>query len=195
MEGAALGREVAGPGRRSEAGHRRWSPRFLEGTPAGLPETREQRCWVHKTANVLDNLPKRLQPEAKEKIHDIWMAATKADAGKAFDLFVATYEAKYPKATECLSKDRDVLLTFYDFPAEHWIHLRTTNPIESTFATVACGIAAPREWLTQACLTMVFKLMQSASKRWRLLNGSQLLPEVIAGVQFIDGIKPQEAAA
>ncbi len=108
------------------------------------PQTREQRCWVHKTANVLDNLPKRLQPEAKEKIHDIWMAATTADAGKAFDLFVATYEAKYPKATECLSKDRDVLLTFYDFPAEHWIHLRTTNPIESTFATVRCGIAVPR---------------------------------------------------
>ncbi len=160
------------------------------------PQTREQRCWVHKTANVLDNLPKRLQPEAKEKIHDIWMAATTADAGKAFDLFVATYEAKYPKATECLSKDRDVLLTFYDFPAEHWIHLRTTNPIESTFATVRLRHRRTKgNGSRTACLTMVFKLMQSASKRWRLLNGSQLMPEVIAGVQFIDGIKPQVTAA
>jgi transposase-like protein len=161
-----------------------------------FPATREQRCWVHKTANVLDSLPKRLQPEAKEKIHNIWMAATRAEADRAFDLFVATYEAKYPKATGCLSKDRDVLLTFYDFPAEHWIHLRTTNPIESTFATVRLRHRRTKgSGSRTACLTMVFKLMQSAAKRWRLLNGSQLLPEVIAGVQFIDGIKPQEAAA
>lgn len=160
------------------------------------PQTREQRCWVHKTANVLDSLPKRLQPVAKEKIHDIWMAATKVEAGKAFDLFVATYEAKYPKATECLSKDRDVLLTFYDFPAEHWIHLRTTNPIESTFATVRLRHRRTKgSGSRTACLTMVFKLMQSAAKRWRLLNGSTLLPDVIAGVQFIDGIKPQVTAA
>jgi len=161
-----------------------------------FPATREQRCWVHKTANVLDSLPKRLQPEAKEKIHNIWMAATRAEADRAFDLFVATYQAKYPKATGCLSKDRDVLLTFYDFPAEHWIHLRTTNPIESTFATVRLRHRRTKgSGSRTACLTMVFKLMQSAAKRWRLLNGSQLLPEVIAGVQFIDGIKPQEAAA
>ena len=161
-----------------------------------FPATREQRCWVHKTANVLDNLPKRLQPEAKEKIHNIWMAATRSDAERAFDLFLATYEAKYPKATGCLSKDRDVLLTFYDFPAEHWIHLRTTNPIESTFATVRLRHRRTKgNGSRTACLTMVFKLMQSAAKRWRLLNGSQLLPEVIAGVQFIDGIKPQVIAA
>jgi putative transposase len=160
------------------------------------PTTREQRCWVHKTANVLDKLPKRLQPEAKEKIHNIWMAATRADADRAFDLVVATYEAKYPKATECLAKDRDVLLAFYDFPAEHWIHLRTTNPIESTFATVRLRHRRTKgSGSRTACLTMVFKLMQSAAKRWRLLNGSQLLPEVIAGVQFIDGIKPQVTAA
>ena len=160
------------------------------------PATREQRCWVHKTVNVLDNLPKRLQPEAKEKLHAIWMAPTKADADKAFDLFVATYEAKYPKATGCLSKDRDVLLTFYDFPAEHWIHLRTTNPIESTFATVRLRHRRTKGNGTRmACLTMVFKLMQSAQKRWRLLNGSNLLPDVIQGTQFIDGIKPQHAAA
>jgi len=159
------------------------------------PATREQRCWVHKTANVLDKLPKRLQPEAKDKLHQIWMAATKADADRAFDLFLATYQAKYPKATECLAKDRDVLLTFYDFPAEHWIHLRTTNPIESTFATVRLRHRRTKGSGSRvACLTMVFKLMQSASKKWRLLNGSQLLPEVIQGIPFIDGIKSQAAA-
>lgn len=143
-----------------------------------------------------DKLPKRLQPEAKDKIHQIWMAPTKVDADQAFDLFVATYDAKYPKATECLSKDRDVLLTFYDFPAEHWIHLRTTNPIESTFATVRLRHRRTKgNGSRLACLTMVFKLMQSAEKRWRLLNGAKLLPDVIQGVTFIDGIKPQEAAA
>jgi putative transposase len=160
------------------------------------PMTREQRCWVHKTANVLDKLPKRLQPEAKEKLHQIWMAETRADAEQAFDLFLTTYQAKYPKATECLAKDRRVLLTFYDFPAEHWIHLRTTNPIESTFATVRLRHRRTKgNGSRLACLTMVFKLMQSAAKKWRLLNGSQLLPAVIAGVQFIDGLKPQTAAA
>lgn len=100
------------------------------------PNTRPQRCWVHKTANVLDKLPKGTQPKAKAALHGIYGAETRADAEKAFDLFVATYEAKYPKAVECLTKDRGVLLTFYDFPAEHWRHIRTTNPIESTFATV-----------------------------------------------------------
>ena len=159
------------------------------------PQTREQRCWVHKTANVLDKLPKRLQPEAKEKLHQIWMAATKADANQAFGLFVDTYQAKYPKATECLEKDRDVLLTFYNFPAEHWIHLRTTNPIESTFATVRLRHRRTKGSGSRvACLTMVFKLMQSASKKWRLLNGSQLLHDVIQGIPFIDGIKSQAAA-
>ena len=169
---------------------------FWKALPQVYATIREQRCWVHKTANVLDKLPKRLQPEAKEKIHQIWMAPTKVDADQAFDLFVATYEAKYPKATECLSKDRDVLLTFYDFPAEHWIHLRTTNPIESTFATVRLRHRRTKgNGSRLACLTMVFKLMQSASKRWRLLNGSNLLPDVIQGVKFTDGIKPQQAAA
>jgi putative transposase len=169
---------------------------FWKALPQVYPATREQRCWVHKTANVLDKLPKRLQPEAKDKLHQIWMAATRADAEQAFELFVETYQAKYPKATECLAKDRAVLLTFYDFPAEHWIHLRTTNPIESTFATVRLRHRRTKgNGSRSACLTMVFKLMQSASKKWRLLNGSQLLPDVIAGVQFIDGLKPQTAAA
>lgn len=168
---------------------------FWKALAQAYPATREQRCWVHKTANVLDKLPKRLQPEAKDKLHQIWMAPTKADADQAFDLFLATYQAKYPKATECLAKDRDVLLTFYDFPAEHWIHLRTTNPIESTFATVRLRHRRTKGSGSRvACLTMVFKLMQSASKKWRLLNGSQLLPDVIQGIPFLDGIKSQAAA-
>jgi transposase-like protein len=160
------------------------------------PKTREQRCWVHKTANVLDKLPKRLQPEAKQKLHDIWMADTREHAHEAFDLFVATYKAKYPKAVECLAKDRDVLLTFYDFPAEHWIHLRTTNPIESTFATVRLRTKRTKGSGTRtACLTMVFKLMQSAAKRWRALNGADILPEVIQGIPFVDGVRQPQAAA
>ena len=160
------------------------------------PATREQRCCVHKTANVLDKLPKRLQPAAKEKLHNIWMSDTREHAHKAFDLFLATYQAKYSKACECLAKDRDVILTFYDFPAEHWIHLRTTNPIESTFATVK-----HRQRKTKgngsrlACFTMVFKLMQSAAKKWRLLNGSNILPDVIQGTKFIDGIREDKVAA
>lgn len=160
------------------------------------PSTREQRCWVHKTANVLDKLPKRMQPAAKEKLHQIWMADTREHAHQAFDLFLETYQAKYPKACACLSKDRDVLLTFYDFPADHWIHLRTTNPIESTFATVKHRQRKTKGNGTRlACLTMVFKLMQSAAKRWRLLNGSNLLPEVIQGTKFIDGIQQDQVAA
>jgi putative transposase len=156
--------------------------------------TREQRCWVHKTANVLDKLPKSQQPRAKEMLHAIWQAATRVDAEKAFDLFVATYEAKYLKATECLSKDRTELLVFFDFPAEHWVHLRTTNPIESTFATVRLRTAKTKGTGTRlACLTMVFKLMESASKHWRTLNGSTLLADVIAGIVYVDGVKENAA--
>lgn len=159
------------------------------------PTTREQRCWVHKTANVLDKLPKRLQSQAKEKLHQIWMAETRDEAGQAFDLFVETYRAKYPKATDCLTKDRDVLLAFYDFPAEHWAHLRTTNPIESTFATVRLRHRRTKgNGSRTACLTMVFKLIETAAKRWRALNGSQLVQEVIAGITFVNGIKAQDAA-
>jgi len=160
------------------------------------PKTREQRCWVHKTANVLDKLPKRLQAEAKQKLHDIWMADTREHANQAFDLFRKTYEAKYPKAVECLAKDREVLLAFYDFPAEHWIHLRTTNPIESTFATVRLRTKRTKGCGSRvACLTMVYKLMQSASRKWRLLNGPQVLVEVLRGTIFIDGICVPQVAA
>jgi len=160
------------------------------------PNIQEQRCWVHKTANVLDKLPKRLREEAKQKLHDIWMADTKQHAHEAFGLFVKTYEAKYPKAVECLVKDRDALLTFYGFPAEHWIHLRTTNPIESTFATIRLRTKRTKgSGSRMACLTMVYKLTQSASKKWRLLNGSELMPEVLQGTPFIDGIKAPGVAA
>lgn len=157
--------------------------------------TKEQRCWVHKTANVLDKLPKGSQPKAKGMLHEIYLAETREAALKAFELFVTTYEAKYPKATECLSKDRDVLLTFYDFPAEHWLHLRTTNPIESTFATVRLRHTKTKGSGTRtACLTMVFKLMESASKGWRALNKSELIREMIAGVVYVDGVKKADAA-
>jgi putative transposase len=176
---------------------------FWKALPKVYPTTLEQRCWVHKTANVLDKLPKRLQPEAKGKLHDIWMAAKRVDAEKSFNLFEETYIAKYPKAVECLRKDRDVLLRFYDFPAEHWQHIRTTNPIESTFATVRLRTMRTKgSGSRKACLTMVFKLTESASRKWRNLNGSNLVPDVIHGVKFCDGVrsnnkkdKPKGAAA
>ena len=160
-----------------------------------FPASRHQRCWVHKTANVLDKLRKGSQPKAKRMLHEIYQAEGKAGAGKAFDLFIKTYEAKYPKATECLSKDREVLLSFYEFPAEHWVHIRTTNPIESVFATVRLRHDKTKGSGTRAaCLTMVFKLMESASRGWRSLNGSPLLAEVIRGTKFIDGIREKPAA-
>ena len=158
------------------------------------PKIDEQRCWVHKTTNVLNKMPKSIQPQAKAKMHEIWMAETRTQAERAFDLFIQTYQAKYPKATECLKKDRKVLLTFYDYPAEHWVHLRTTNPIESTFATVRLRTARTKGSGSRiACLTMVFKLVQSAEKRWRSLNGSALIPEVLRGVRFVDGLIQQAA--
>jgi transposase-like protein len=154
------------------------------------PSTKSQRCWVHKTVNVLDKMPRSLHASAKSRLHEIWRSATKEDAIKAFDTFVATYQAKYPKAVECLVKDRDELLAFYDFPAEHWQHLRTSNPIESTFATVRLRTSKTKGAGSRAaCLAMAFKLVQSAQKGWRKLNGSKWLPEVIAGVMFKDGVK------
>ncbi len=168
---------------------------FWKALPQTFGETRWQRCWMHKTGNVLDKLPKHIQARAKQNLHQIWMAETKAEAEKAFDHFIESYEAKYPKATECLAKDRDVLLTFYDFPAEHWLHLRTTNPIESTFATVRLRTAKTRGMLTRdTMLTMVFKLSMSAQKRWRRLNRPERLGELILGVKFVNGIKQEEAA-
>lgn len=159
-------------------------------------ETVIQRCWVHKTGNILNKLPKSEQGSAKSRLHDIWMAATRKEAEKAFDLFVNIYEAKYPKAAECLVKDRKELLAFYDFPAEHWRHIRTTNPIESTFATVRLRTAKTRGCLSrETALTMVFQLCLSAQRRWQKLHGFKLLDNVIRGVKFIDGIEELRKAA
>lgn len=158
--------------------------------------TRWQRCWVHKTANVLNKLPKSFQAKAKEKLHQIWMADNKAEAEHNFDAFIQTYDAKYPKATACLQKDRDVLLTFYDFPAKHWIHIRTTNPIESTFSTVRLRTNKVRSCFSSlTVLTMAFQLCRCAQKRWNRLHHSERLGEVIRGVKFVDGIIEKRIAA
>jgi putative transposase len=154
------------------------------------PKTQPQRCWVHKTANVLNKLPTSLQAKAKRALQDIWMAETRNEAKIAFDAFVETYRLKYEKAVECLTKDRDVLLAFYDFPAEHWQHLRTTNPIESTFATVRHRTIRAKGCLSnKTALAMIFKLAQAAEKSWRRLKGHAQLPKVVLGVKFNDGIE------
>jgi transposase-like protein len=159
-------------------------------------KTREQRCWVHKTGNVLNAMPKSVQPKAKGHLQDIWMAETKEDADTAFDFFVEAYGAKYDRAVGKLTKDRDVLLTFYDFPAEHWKHIRTTNPIESTFATVRHRTKKTKGCLSRkTALAMTFRLMMSAKKKWRKLDGANRMPEIIKGVAFKDGIKQEKHAA
>jgi transposase-like protein len=169
---------------------------FWAALPQVYPTTRAQRCWVHKTANVLDKVAKKVQGGAKSKLHEIWMAPTREAAGQAFEHFVAAYQAKYPEAVECLTKDRDVLLEFYDFPAEHWRHLRTTNPIESSFATVRLRHRRTKgNGSRVACLAMVFKLCESAARRWQALTAATLLADVIAGVQFINGENPRKSAA
>ena len=156
--------------------------------------TVEQRCWVHEMANILDKMPKGGQPKAKAALHEIYGAETRAGAEKALDLFVKTYRAKFPKATECLEKDKGVLLAFYGFPAEHWAHIRTMNPIESVSSTVRLRRDKTKGSGSRvACLTMVFKLMESASRGWRSLNGSPLLVEVVKGTVFVDGIREKPA--
>jgi transposase-like protein len=163
---------------------------FWKALPKVYPKTQQQRCWVHKMVNVLDKLHKSEQPSAKQLLQQIWMAPTRDAAHKAFDHFLAVYAAKYPKAVECLRKDREELLKFYDFPAEHWIHLRTTNPIESTFATVRLRTTSTKGSGSRiACLAMVFKLVQAAERHWRVLNGSELMKAIVEGVQFKDGIR------
>ena len=164
------------------------------------PRTRGQRCWVHKTANVLNKLPKSQHSKAKRALQEIWMAETRNHADSAFDAFIETYAVKYDKAAACLVKDRETMLAFYDFPAEHWKHLRTTNPIESTFATVRHRTVRSKGCLSnKTALAMVFKLAQAAQNSWRRLDGHNLLPKLIVGVKFIDGIEavrqqPQAAA-
>ena len=158
-------------------------------------ETCEQRCWFHKTGNVLNKMPKSVQPKAKADIHEIWMAATREDANKAFETFLDKYSSKYPAACECLKKDRDVLLTFYDFPAEHWKHLRTTNPIESTFATVRLRHRRTKGCGTRrASLTMMFKLGLSAQRKWRRLNGHKRIISLVQGKKFVNGTLQESAA-
>lgn len=153
-----------------------------------FPSTSHQRCWVHKTANILDKMPKSVQGRAKEMIHEIYMSPRKLEGIRAFEMFLGTYEDRYPKACECLKKDREEPFSFYDFPAMHWQHIRTTNPIESTFATIrhrtrqtkGCGSR-------KATLSMVFKLASEAEKRWRRLRGYELISKVILGIKFKDG--------
>ena len=157
---------------------------------------RAQRCWVHKTANVLNKLPKSLQSKAKAKLHQIWQAPDKSEAERHFEDFIDLYGAKYPKAAECLKKDREALLAFYDFPAEHWRHIRTTNPIESTFATVRLRTDKVRGCFSaQTILTMAFRLCQCAEKRWIRLHHPQRLAEIVRGVKFVNGIEEKRIAA
>lgn len=165
---------------------------FWAALEEAFPATQKQRCWVHKTANILEKMPKSVQGHAKKMTQEIYMSPTREAAGKAMEAFAKMYQAKYPKACECLLKDREILLTFYDYPAEHWAHLRSTNPIESAFATVrhrtrqtkGCGNR-------RATLAMVFKLGNEAQKHWRKLNGYDLLPLVMEGTPFPDGVREQ----
>jgi transposase-like protein len=163
---------------------------FWQAVEEVWPKTRGQRCWVHKTANILNKLPKSLQSKAKRSLQEIWMAETKKNALVAFDAFVETWSPKYEKAVECLTKDRDALLAFYDFPAEHWKHLRTSNPIESSFATVRHRTVRSKGCLSnKTALAMIYKLAEAAEKSWRRLDGHNQLPKIILGVKFTDGIE------
>jgi len=157
------------------------------------PGTRHQRCWVHKSGNVLNKVAKSVQPSMKADLREIYGAPTRAAAEAAVDVFVEKYGAKYPRAAECLTKDRDAMLAFYDFPAEHWDHLRTSNPIESVFATVRHRTVRTKESLSPTTARlMVFKLVMAASKTWRRLKGENQLPKVVAGVTFQDGTEVTE---
>ena len=170
--------------------------RFWKALGEVWPTTREQRCWVHKTANILNKLPKSLHTKAKRALQKIWMAETKKDAVAALEAFVETYQIKYQRAADCLTKDRDALLAFYDFPAEHWKHLRTTNPIESTFATVRHRTIRSKGCLSnKTALAMVFKLVEGAQKNWRRIDGHNQLPKLIQGVRFTDGIEVISSSA
>jgi len=154
----------------------------------------EQRCWLHKTANVLNKMPNSVQPRAKTDIHEIWLAETREDATNAVVAFLDKYRTKYPAACECLEKDRDVFLAFYDFPAEHWKHLRGSNPIVSTFATIRLRHRRTKgSGSRRASLAMMFKLAHAAQKRWRRLNGHAYITHLLQGTQFIDGVM-QDAA-
>ena len=157
------------------------------------PDTRHQRCWVHKSANILSALPKSVQPKVKAALHEIWMAETQDEAHKAFDRALVRFESKYPGAMERLRKDREELLAFYDFPAEHWIHIRTTNPIESTFSTVRLRSKRARNCGSrETTLAMVYKLLETAQRRWKRIKGFDLLALVVNNVKFKDGEQVQD---
>jgi len=173
---------------------------FWKALEAVFPSTRHQRCWVHKTSNVLNKLPNSVQPAAKQDLREIWQAPDRATAEAAIATFAEKYGAKYPKAVACLVKDREALLAFYDFPAEHWDHLRTANPIESVFATVRHRTVRTKGALSQdTARLMVFKLVMAAAETWRRLKGENQLPKVVQGVTFRDGVEvtdtPQQTAA
>ncbi len=198
LAGAAGRPQGTRPGHRARAGHWRRRARLLDGARGGLP--RHQRCWVHKTANVLNKLPRSVQPAAKRDLREIWQAPDRATAEAAIAIFAEKYGAKYEKAVACLTKDREALLTFYDFPAEHWDHLRTSNPIESVFATVRHRTVRTKGALSQdTARLMVFKLVMAAAKTWRRLKGENQLPKVIQGVRFRNGVEvtdtPEQTAA
>jgi len=160
-----------------------------------FPGVKHQRCWVHKTANVLDKLPRGVQSKAKAMLHEMYQAERKEQALKAYELFIASFKDKYPKAVECLEKDEEALFTFYEFPAAHWIHIRTTNPIESTFATVRLRTGKTKGCGSrEATLSMVFKLCQEAEKSWWSLDGKKWIPRVLAGKRFVDGELDEDAA-
>ncbi len=157
------------------------------------PQSRQQRCWMHKSMNALNCLPKSAQPKVKQALHNIWQAETQADAEKAFNLFIRTYELKYPKAAACLHKDREELMAFYDFPAQHWQSIRTSNPIESTFGTIRHRTKRSKGCLSRdGMLHMMFKLGQCAEKKWRRLRGFDYLAKVIIGIKFKDGVEVTE---
>lgn len=163
---------------------------FWKAHDEAFPKTRHQRCWVHKTLNVLDKLPKSVQPNAHRDLREIWQAPSRAAAEAAMTTFAEKYAPKYQKAVDCLLKDRDTLLTFFDFPAEHFVHLRTSNPIESVFSTVRHRTVRMKGALSQdTARLMVFKLVMAASKNWRRLKGQNQLPKLIEGVTFRDGIE------
>jgi putative transposase len=163
---------------------------FWRALDEAFPSTRHQRCWVHKTLNVLDKLPKSVQPSAHKDLREIWLSPSRAAAEAAMRTFAEKYAPKYDKAVDCLLKDRDALLTFFDFPAEHWTHLRTSNPIESAFATVRHRTVRMKGALSQdTARLMVFKLVMAASKSWRRLQGQNQLPKLVSGVTFRDGIE------
>ena len=163
---------------------------FWKALDEAFPATRHQRCWLHKTLNVLDKFPKSMQPNAHKDLREIWLSPSRSAAEAAMTTFSEKYAPKYAKAVDCLTKDSEQMLTFFDFPADHWDHLRTSNPIESVFATVRHRTVRMKGALSQdTARLMVFKLVMAASKTWRRLKGQNQLPKIISGVKFIDGIE------